>query len=138
MGFPRPIEATLSHEGVGGVRHARFERGLYFIETVTYWDPPRSIRFAIAPDPKQTPLTTLDEHVLVGGRYFDVLEGAYRIEPLDGKSVRLHLSSEHRISTHFNAYTSLWSDYLMSEIQQNILLVIKQRAERQQLAESRR
>jgi hypothetical protein len=28
IGFPRPIEATLSHEGFGGVRHASFERGL--------------------------------------------------------------------------------------------------------------
>jgi len=130
MGFPRPIEATLSHEGVGGVRHARFERGLYFIETVTLWDPPRSIRFAIEPDPGQTPLTTLDEHVLVGGRYFDVLEGSYRIEAIESGAVLLHLISEHKINTHFNAYTALWSDYLMSEIQRNILLVIKQRAER--------
>jgi hypothetical protein len=35
IGFPRPIEATLSFEGVGGVRHASFERGLLFIETIT-------------------------------------------------------------------------------------------------------
>jgi len=44
--------------------------------------------------------------------------------------VLLHLISEHKINTHFNAYTALWSDCLMSEIQRNILLVIKQRAER--------
>jgi len=27
IGFPRPIAATLSYEGVGGVRHASFEHG---------------------------------------------------------------------------------------------------------------
>jgi len=35
IGFPRPVEATLSHEGVGGVRHASFEGGVVFVETVT-------------------------------------------------------------------------------------------------------
>jgi hypothetical protein len=129
VGFPRPIEATLSHEGVGGVRHASFERGLVFVETITHWDPLRELRFAIAPDPDNIPLTTLDAHVMVGGRYFDVLDGQYRIEPLGADRVRLRLSSRHRISTRFNFYASLWSDYLMSEIQENILIVLKQRCE---------
>ena len=34
LGFPKPLEATLSHEGVGGVRNAS-RKGLLFIETVT-------------------------------------------------------------------------------------------------------
>src|ERR1700730_15608758 len=34
IGFPDPVEATLSAEGVGGVRHATFEGGVLFIETV--------------------------------------------------------------------------------------------------------
>lgn len=130
MGFPRPVEATLSREGVGGVRHASFERGLLFLETVTVWDPPRRLAFAIEVEPDHTPLTTLDAHVTVGGRYFDVLSGSYRIEPIGARRVRLHLASNHRVSTRFNFYTSLWSDYLMGEIQQNILRVLKQRCER--------
>jgi Polyketide cyclase / dehydrase and lipid transport len=130
LGFPKPVEATLSFEGVGGVRHARFERGLTFIETVHTWDPPRALGFGIEVDPAHTPLTTLDAHVTVGGRYFDVLDGAYRIEPIGPRRVRLHLTSRHRISTHFNAYTALWSDALMSEIQSNILRVLKGRVER--------
>jgi hypothetical protein len=129
LGFPRPVEATLSHEGIGGVRHARFERGLLFIETITQWHEQRDFRFQIAVDPAHTPLTTLDPHVTVGGEYFDVLEGGYRIEPLAQDHVRLHLDSRHRISTHFNFYASLWSTALMSEIQRNILGVIKARAE---------
>lgn len=129
LGFPRPVEATLTHEGIGGVRHASFERGLVFIETIKDWQPERSFRFTIEVDPNHTPLTTLDAHVTVGGEFFDVLEGGYRIEPLDSQHVRLHLDSRHRISTRFNFYASLWSDSLMSEIQHNILKVIKQRAE---------
>lgn len=130
LGFPRPVEATLTHEGIGGVRHASFERGLVFFETIKEWQPERSFRFAIEVDPNHTPLTTLDAHVTVGGQFFDVLEGGYQIETVDSEHLRLHLDSQHRISTRFNFYTSLWSDALMSEIQQNILTVIKQRAER--------
>ncbi len=47
IGFPRPVEATLSFEGVGGVRHASFERGLLFLETVTAWQPEQRLAFSI-------------------------------------------------------------------------------------------
>ncbi|HEX6770882.1 MAG TPA: hypothetical protein VF126_02565 [Acidobacteriaceae bacterium] len=74
-------------------------------------------------------MPTLDEHVKVGGRYFDVLEGEYQLEPLaDGETV-LHLSSRERVSTHFNAYPGFWTDPVMRSIQSSILQVIKQRAE---------
>jgi hypothetical protein len=130
MGFPRPVEALLDRDGVGSVRQARFERGLTFVETVTEWQPSKALRFRIAVDPKATPLTTLDAHVTVGGAFFDVLEGGYRIEPLGPGRVRLHLDSRHRLSTHYNFYASLWSDYLMAEIQDNILRVLRSRCER--------
>ena len=74
-------------------------------------------------------LTTLDEHVKVGGRYFDVLEGEYELGPLAGGDTLLHLSSRVRVSTHFNAYAGFWTDAVMRSIQSSILQVIKQRAE---------
>jgi hypothetical protein len=47
IGFPSPIEATLSFEGVGGVRHVSFERGVLFIEHVGTWEPERRLAFSI-------------------------------------------------------------------------------------------
>jgi hypothetical protein len=129
MGFPKPIEATLSHEGVGGVREASFARGVVFHETVTTWEPERVLAFNIKADPETIPPTALDQHVTVGGEYFDVLEGTYRIEPVAPGEVVLHLKSTHRLSTTFNAYASLWTDLVMSQIQGNILEVIKRRSE---------
>ena len=129
MGFPKPLEATLSYEGVGGVRHASFERGLVFIETVDTWDPEKTLSFSIATDPQSIPPTTLDEHVVVGGRYFDVLRGTYEIVPDKDGGCVLHLSSETRVSTRFNFYAGLWAKLLMSDIQNTILSVLKDRAE---------
>lgn len=129
MGFPKPIEATLSHEGIGGVRMASFERGLVFVETVTDWEPEKLLSFGIKVDPNSVPTTTLDKHVVVGGRYFDVLRGTYSIEPKsDGTSV-LHLSSRFRVSTNFNFYAGPWARFLMGDIQNSILQVIRERCE---------
>jgi hypothetical protein len=58
-----------------------------------------------------------------------VLQGEYHIEPIGGHRAVLHLSSRHRLSTRFNAYAGLWSDAIMRDIQQSILLVIKHRSE---------
>lgn len=127
IGFPRPIQATLSYEGVGGVREASFERGVLFRETVTEWVPRRRLSFTIAVD--SIPTKTLDQHVTVGGEYFDVLDGTYEIVPLGAGEVELRLWSTHRLSTHFNPYASLWTDLVMRQIQGNILEVVRARAE---------
>jgi len=127
IGFPDPIEATLSHEGVGGIRNASFERGLAFIETVDTWEPSQRLGFSIRAG--DIPSTTLDEHVTIGGPYFDVLHGEYRLETLPGGGTRLHLTSHQRLSTDFNWYAHLWTEAVMSDLQHRILLVIKHRSE---------
>ncbi len=130
MGFPKPVEATLSYEGVGGIREAKFEKGLMFLETITDWEQEKKLTFKIRSEPANTPLTTLDSHVVVGGRYFDTLIGQYEIEKISNTQVRLHLFSRYRLSTRFNFYAEIWSDFLMRDIQENILRVIRSRAEK--------
>lgn len=129
IGFPRPVEALLEGEGIGAVRYARFEGNVLFVERITEWDEPRRLSFDIQADTANIPPTTFDEHVTIGGPYFDVLRGTYRIEPLAGHRVRLHLSSDQRLSTGFNFYSHLWTEALMSDLQQYILEIIKRRAE---------
>lgn len=127
LGFPKPIEATLSHEGVGGVRNASFEKGLLFIETVTEWQPQRLLSFRIQADAH---MTRLDPHVVVGGQYFDVLQGTYEITPGSRPgTVTLNLWSRFRLNTHFNGYAGFLGDSLMRDIQNSILRVLKKRCE---------
>ncbi|WP_419804091.1 hypothetical protein [Terriglobus sp.] len=129
IGFPRPVAAILSHPGIGGVRTASFEHGLVFYETVDDWQPLRQLGFSIKADTAHIPPTTLDEHVTIGGPYFDVLDGQYRIEPLSDGSIRLHLVSHQRLTTDFNGYAGLWSDAIMGNLQSSILQVIQHRCE---------
>jgi hypothetical protein len=132
IGLPRPIEATLDAQAVGGVRRAIFDRGLVFREEVTDWQPGRTIAFSIAPE--QAPAEALDEHVVVGGRYFDVTDGRYVLHDLGDGRTRLELSSTHRLATTLNGYAGLWSRAIMWDLQRVIMDVVARRAE----AEARR
>lgn len=128
LDFPRPIAATLDREGVGAQRHATFETNVSFFETVTEWEPEHSIAFAIKADPDFIPHTAFDQHIIVGGRFYDVLDGRYVIRP-EGNGCQLVLTSTHRLSTRFNAYAGWWSRWVMNQVQSSILTVIKKRAE---------
>jgi hypothetical protein len=130
IGFPRPIAATIDKQGVGGRRHATFERDVSFFEVVTHWEPAKKLSFTIKADPDFIPHTAFDEHIIVGGRFYDVLNGTYEIEPLNDGTCVLHLSSTHRLSTRFNWYAGWWSEWVMNQIQGSILEVIRQRCER--------
>jgi hypothetical protein len=129
IGFPAPIEATLSSEGIGGVRHASFAGGVLFIETVDEWEPNHRLAFSIHAQGDQIPKATLDDHVRIGGKFFDVLRGEYVIETLPSGEVILHLSSKHRLTTDFNWYARQWTDAIMRDIQTTILRVIRNRCE---------
>jgi len=67
------------------------------------------------------------EHL--GGAYFDGLQGEYRLEPQPDGITRVHLFSQHRVSTDFNWYAHLGTDAVMADLQKTILLVVKNRCE---------
>lgn len=129
LGFPRPVRAELDTLAVGGYREAVFTNGLVFHETVTDYVPLERMTFRIEARPHEIPSTTLDEHVVVGGSYFDVLQGTYELEPIAPDQYRLHLYSTFKLNTTFNFYASWWARWIMEDIQDNILRVQKVRSE---------
>lgn len=129
LGFPRPVKAELNFNGVGGYRKAVFTNGLLFHEKVTEYEDQRRMVFSITANPHEIPSTTMDEHVVIGGRYFDVLKGTYELEKLSEGFYRLHLYSHFTLSTTFNFYASWWARWIMKDIQNNILQVQKYRSE---------
>lgn len=130
LGFPRPVKAELNYEGVGAYREAVFTNGLVFHETVSEYIHQQKMVFLIKAYPHEIPSTTMDEHVVIGGTYFDVLNGTYELEKLNDTTHRLHLYSHFKLNTTFNFYASWWAKWIMKDIQNNILQVEKQRAEK--------
>ena len=131
LNFPRPVKAELNYEGLGAYREAIFTNGLVFHETVTEYIDQRKMSFTIRALPHEIPLTTMDEHLVVGGKYFDVLNGTYELEKLNEKTYRLHLYSNFKLTTTFNFYASWWANNIMKDIQNNILQIQKYRAEKE-------
>jgi hypothetical protein len=129
LGFPRPIRADLNYRGVGATRQAIFSKGLVFEEKVTDYHEGQSMHFSIKADPYSIPSTTMDKHVVIGGAYFDVLDGTYEMEQLDAHTFRLHLYSHFILHTDFNFYAGWWAHLIMRDIQNNILQVIRDRCE---------
>jgi hypothetical protein len=130
MGFPDPVEATLSREGVGGVRRASFQGNVLFTETIDAWEEGKRISFSIVPNTAEIPPATMDEHMIVGGDYFNVLRGTYELEDLGGGRCLLKLSSRHVATTDINLYADLWGRLLMWDIQNRILKVVRARCEK--------
>lgn len=130
LGFPRPVKAELNFEGVGAYREAIFTKGLVFHETVTEYKDNEKMVFNIKAYPYEIPSTTLDEHVVIGGNYFDVLNGTYELEKLPNGLNRLHLYSHFKMNTTFNFYAGWWGKWIMKDIQNNILQVEKKRSEK--------
>ena len=129
LGFPRPVNAELNYEGVGAYRRAVFTGGLVFHETVLEYEHRKRMFFTIKAFPHEIPSTTMDEHVVIGGEYFDVLNGTYELEDKGDGWYRLHLYSHFQLNTNFNFYAGVWATWIMEDIQDNILKVVRKRAE---------
>lgn len=61
-----------------------------------------------------------------------MLNGTYELVRLNDTTCRLRLYSHFKMTTTFNFYAAWWAGWIMEDIQNNILQVIKNRAEKDQ------
>lgn len=128
IGLPYPVEAITHETPSGRVRKLRWAGGVAFDEPVTAWDENRYIAWTYDFDAGSFPPGTLDEHVLIGGNYFDLVDTAYRLVPETG-GTRLEIVVDYRVSTHFNWYAAPAGRLLVDDAARTILDFYKQRAE---------
>jgi hypothetical protein len=129
IGVPEPLDGTLNKEGVGGVRSITWQKGIKFKEIIKTWKEGDSFTYDIEVDPSSIPPATLDQHVMIGGRYFDVVEGGYQLIAQEGNKVLVSLYCKYRVTTNLNFYSRLWADFLLDDFNEMILEVIKSRCE---------
>ncbi len=129
IGIPKPLNGQLDKEQTGGVRNITWEKGIKFEEKIKSWEEGKAFAYDINVDPNSIPPTTLDEHVMIGGKYFDVLEGSYKIDKLGQRKSLVTLSCTYRVTTNLNFYSKLWADFILDDFNEMILEVIKKRSE---------
>ena len=128
LGLPRPKSAFLVEEGLGATRLARWQRGVAFREVVTEWQPDRRIgwRFDFA---GSTGWDITDPHLRPDGPYLRIERGGYTLTPLpDGRQL-LRLATRYTAQTHFNRYAAQWGKLFLGDVQDNVLAIIRDRAE---------
>jgi len=129
IGIPKPLNGELNKDSVGGIRLITWEKGIKFEEKITSWDEGKGFTYDINVDPHSISPKTLDEHVMIGGRYFDVLKGGYKIDSLTPQKFVVTLSCTYRVTTNLNWYSKLWADFILNDFNKMILEVIKKRSE---------
>jgi hypothetical protein len=130
IGIPKPLNGELDKEGVGAIRSITWEKGIEFREIIKSWNEGNSFTYDIEVNPNSIPPTTLDEHVMIGGRYFNVLEGGYNIKSLSSTKSLVTLTCTYRITTNLNFYSKWWADFILSDFNEMILEVVKKRSEK--------
>ncbi|RAW01820.1 SRPBCC family protein [Pseudochryseolinea flava] len=128
LGIPRPINATVTHKGVGGERVGNFEGGLRFVERITEFEPNRRVSFSIKVDPASVRHNVFDQHVL-NGNYFRFVDATYEIEIVDNHRIKLNLSSQYQLTSKINFYGRFWGDLMLKDFQDRLLVVIRRRSE---------
>lgn len=127
-GIPRPLYAELDRDTIGATRTGHFEGGLIFKETVTTWERNKSVAFTIAVVPSSIRQTVFDQHILKGN-HFTFLNAAYDLEPLGEHQTKLTLSSSYQLDTNINGYSAFWGQRLLTDFQERLLDVIKNRCD---------
>ena len=125
MGFPNHLNTTVSCPEIGGKRTASYEKGLVFFETITRLEPNKRLELDIHTDPPTISKAIMDDHIVIGGEHIQMEGDAYSLEPLPGGRTRLTLESRFAINTPFNWYTRIWANWLMSDVLQQELAVLR-------------
>jgi len=134
IGVPLPQEAVTVDTPDGRVRKLRWDKNVHFDEPILDWVENRYIRWRYVFAADSIPPGALDEHVLIGGRHFDLVDTSYRLTPEAG-GTRLAIHVSWRVSTHFNAYAGAWADLLVGDAARTILAFYQRRAEAAVLAQ---
>lgn len=128
LGLPRPRATTVSGAGEGAVRTAYWGDKINFEERITAWNPGRRLGWSFAFTNTSLQDYT-DKHISPDGEFLKIDTGDYTLTPLGPGKTRLSLRTNYIAKTHVNPYARFWGEILLGDIQNNVLAIIKQRAE---------
>lgn len=128
-GIAYPINATISGQGVGAVRHCNFSTGS-FVEPITTWDEPKLLRFSVTEQPepmKEISLYDIHPNHLHG--YWVSKQGQFKLTSLPNGNTLLEGTTWYVNKIKPDFYWTTWSDYIVHKIHQRVLEHIKTEAE---------
>ncbi|MGJ7501683.1 SRPBCC domain-containing protein [Variovorax sp. ZT5P49] len=128
IGVPMPVSGVTVDTPEGRVRQVQWQKNVHFEEIVTEWQPNRLLKWRFRFMPDSFPAGALDDHVMIGGQYFDLRDATYTLTPRDG-GTELRVEVSWRLSTRFNWYADRVMQLLLNDASENILRFYKARSE---------
>ena len=128
-GIAYPINATISGQGVGAVRHCNFSTGS-FIEPITIWDEPKLLKFSVEQQPEpMKEISPYDIHPTHLHGYWISKQGQFKLTALPNGHTLLEGTTWYINKIKPGIYWTVWSDYIVHKIHQRVLEHIKTLAE---------
>ncbi len=128
IGVPLPIAGVTEETPSGFVRKITMGKSVHFEQVVSELRENHYVRWTYRFSDDSFPPHALDDHVIIGGHYFDILDTAYRLTPLDAESTELNIQMSYRVSTQFNWYADAVARFLIGNFEDVILEFYRRRA----------
>ena len=130
IGVPPPESALADLTDDGElVRHIRMGKGIQFDQVASDWEVCRRVRWVYRFTPDSFPPRALDDHVRIGGEYFDIIDAEYSLQLQADGTTALHVAMSYRVSTRFNWYAGRVAELLVGNFEETALRFYARRAE---------
>jgi hypothetical protein len=121
IGVPLPIAGITHKTPTGFVRNVSMGKSIHFDQLATEWQENRYVRWIYRFEKDSFPPNALDDHVTIGGHYFDLLDTAYTLTPTGAHATELSITMRYRVSTQFNWYADGVARFLIGNFEDVIL-----------------
>ncbi len=129
IGVPYPISGITNVTNGQPIRHSHWQKDIHFDGMIQESIPNQYLSWKYRFDANSIPKGALDDHVQLGGKYFDFQDTSYRLVPINAQQTQLILKIDYRVSTEINFYTVQVANILLTDFARVILDLYKQRSE---------
>jgi len=128
IGVPMPLAGITQQTPAGPVRKITMGKGVHFDQVVAESQENKYVRWTYRFYPNSFPPRALDDHVVIGGHYFDFKDTSYTLTPR-GNSTELTIRMQYRVSTQFNWYADNVARLLLGNAEEVLLNFYRHRSE---------
>jgi hypothetical protein len=121
IGVPLPLAGLTRQTPAGLIRHVTMGKAIHFDQVSTAWEENRFVNWHYRFAADSFPAGALDDHVKIGGAYFDVIDTEYVLTPAGAGATSLTIRMHYRVSTEFNWYAKPIAKLLIGNFEEVIL-----------------
>lgn len=137
IGVPYPVSGITKTTDEGLIRYSTWQKDIHFDEIIQQSKPNQYLSWTYRFAPDSIPKGALDDHVSIGGKYFDLKYTSFELTPINPQQTRVTLKIDYRISTEVNFYANRVAQLMVHDFSNVILDFYKNRSEQAVVQQSK-